>query len=312
MQGEKGNHDLTARHPSVHIPVLLNSLLEQIDYPPQAVIVDATVGLGGHARELGRRLDKDGLLIGMDVDQTSLNQAAERLKDLNCRVELHRRNFGELNDLLDERNIEAVDIILADLGVSSRQLADEAVGMSYQVDSPLDMRMDTRLQQTAADLVNHLHERDLADLIFEFGEERRSRRIARLVCQARREKPIERTRELVDIILRAMNLRGEKHKYKIHPATRTFQALRIAVNDELGQLDRLLAAGPERLKPDGRIAIISFHSLEDRKVKYAFREGKLEGKLDILTKKPVIADRDEISRNPRSRSAKLRIARKKE
>ncbi|MCK5269348.1 MAG: 16S rRNA (cytosine(1402)-N(4))-methyltransferase RsmH, partial [Sedimentisphaerales bacterium] len=204
------------------------------------------------------------------------------------------------------------DVILADLGVSSGQLADAERGISFQHDGPLDMRMDTRLERTAADLVNSLGQDDLANLIYRYGEERRSRRIARGIVMARREKPFERTLDLVKVIIRSLGITTKGRKSRIHPATRTFQALRIAVNDELGQLETLLQKAPRLLKTQGQIAIISFHSLEDRLVKYNFRENHKNGDYEILTKKPLVADNEERQQNPRSRSAKLRVARKVE
>lgn len=295
---------------SQHIPVLADVLLDRLEFPPSAVVVDATVGLGGHAAAMGRLLNREGILIGLDVDEKSLQHARRRLEQFECRIHLFQANFDELNTVLEQLGVDRVDVILADLGVSSRQLADAQTGMSYQLEGPLDMRMDRRLQRTAADLVNQLPEKDLADLIYQYGQERHSRRIARALCRARREKKIRTTADLTILILHALGIKGPGHKYKIHPATRTFQALRIAVNDELARLDSLLADAPHRLNPGGQIAVISFHSLEDRRVKNAFREQQKSGLLEILTKKPLTADQQEKRRNPRSRSAKLRMARK--
>lgn len=295
---------------AVHTPVLIEPLLRLLCYPADGIVVDATVGQGGHGRVLGERLSPEGSLIGFDIDEDSLSEAGRKLKGVHYRVALERENFGAIDQALAGLQITAVDIILADLGVSSAQLAMGRRGMSYQIDGPLDMRLDRRLEVNAADLVNKLRQDELADLIYRFGEERKSRRIARAIVDARKRKRIETTLELVEIINRSLGIKGTKRKYKIHPATRTFQSLRIAVNDELGQLEKLLQKAPGLLKAGGQIAVISFHSLEDRLVKYNFRDNKKAGVYEILTAKPITADDKERSENPRSRSAKLRIARK--
>jgi 16S rRNA (cytosine1402-N4)-methyltransferase len=293
-----------------HVPVLWEPLLGLLEYGPDAVVVDATIGLAGHASLLAGRLGEKGLLIGLDVDPASLAVSGERLSGASCRVELIRENFGGLTEVLSQLNIEKVDVIVADLGVNSSQLADSQRGMSFQLDGPLDMRLDDRCEETAGDLVNGLDEQELADVIYRYGEERKSRRIARAIVAARKERPIERTGELVEIVGRTLNYTGGGRKSKIHPATRTFQALRIAVNDELGQLERLLEQAPLLLNEGGQVAIISFHSLEDRLVKYSFRDNKQAGIFEILTKKPIIAAEEERMSNPRSRSGKLRAARR--
>lgn len=295
---------------AVHTPVLVEPLLRLLSYPADGVLVDATVGQGGHGRVLGERLGPEGFLIGLDVDQDSLVEADRKLKGVPYRVVLERENFGQIDQALAKLQVSATNVILADLGVSSAQLAVGRRGMSYQIDGPLDMRLDNRLELNAADLVNKLRQDELADLIYHFGEERKSRRIARAIVEARKQKRIETTLELVEIINKSLGIKGTKRKYKIHPATRTFQALRIAVNDELGQLEKLLQKAPGLLKVGGQIAVISFHSLEDRLVKYNFRDNKKAGVYETLTAKPITADDRERSENPRSRSAKLRIARK--
>ncbi|MHC5001138.1 MAG: 16S rRNA (cytosine(1402)-N(4))-methyltransferase RsmH, partial [Planctomycetota bacterium] len=217
-------------------------------------------------------------------------------------------NFAGMNEVLSRQNIDKVDFILADLGFCSGQLDDADRGLSFQKPMPLDMRLDDRLKTTAADLVNGLSQTELADVIYEFGQDRASRKIARSIVQQRSQKKFTTTTELAMLICRAMRL--TPHPGRIHPATRTFQALRIAVNRELESLDKLLAEAPGRLKPGGFIAIISFHSLEDGRVKRNFRQNKADGFYDILTKKPIAASREEIARNPRARSAKLRIAKR--
>ncbi len=295
----------------IHQPVLLKSLLEIMSYRPDAVVVDATVGQGGHAEALAQRLNEAGCLVGLDVDPDSLKIAAGRLSKAPCRVQLIRENFGNLAEVLSRLNIKAVDVIFADLGVCSGQLDDPRRGLSLQQDGPLDMRLDDRLTTTAADLVNSLKVEELADIIWRYGEERFSRRIARTIEQFRREKLIETTGELVAAINSALGISSKGHRSRIHPATRTFQALRIAVNDELGMLQRLLDEAPQLLRVGGVVAIISFHSLEDRPVKWNFRENARLEHYEILTKKPLMADENEMRANPRSRSAKLRAAKRR-
>ena len=294
--------------PVEHIPVLTEPLLEWILLPKDGVMVDATVGHGGHSQLFGRMLGPEGYLLGLDVDQNSIQRAHLNLSDLACRVELVRENFAGMNEVLSRQNIDKVDFILADLGFCSGQLDDYDRGLSFQKPMPLDMRMDDRLKTTAADLVNGLSQTELADVIYEFGQDRASRKIARSIVQHRDQKKLTTTTELAMLICRAMKLLP--HPGRIHPATRTFQALRIAVNRELESLDTLLAEAPTRLKRGGFIAIVSFHSLEDGRVKRNFRQNKADGIYDILTKKPIAATRDEIARNPRARSAKLRIAKR--
>ena len=294
--------------PAEHIPVLTEPLLERILLPTDGVMVDATVGHGGHSRLFGRMLGPEGYLLGLDVDQNSIQRAHLNLSDLACRVELVRENFAGMNEVLSHHNIDKVDFILADLGFCSGQLDDDDRGLSFQKPQPLDMRLDNRLTTTAADLVNKLSQTELADLIYKYGQDRASRRIARFIVQQRSQKKLSTTTELAMLINRAMKRPGQYSR--IHPATRTFQALRIAVNQELESLETLLSDAPSRLKPGGFIAIISFHSLEDGLVKRDFRQNKADGIYDILTKKPIAASREEITQNPRSRSAKLRIAKR--
>jgi 16S rRNA (cytosine1402-N4)-methyltransferase len=288
---------------SRHLPVLPAEVLQWLAPQPGQVIVDCTVGGGGHSRLITEQLGTSGRVIGLDQDPAMLDLARPRLADLH--VTLVHAAFDQIAEVLQEQGITTVDGILADLGVSSDQLDDPSRGLSFQQDAPLDMRMDPTRGETAADLLRRLPERDLADLIYQFGEERFSRRIARRLVEARKHDPIQTTGQLADLVRRCVP-RGKGHK--IDPATRTFQALRIAVNDELGSLDRLLAQLPECLKPGGRAVIISFHSLEDRRVKRAFRDST---RWQVLTKKPVTAGEDEERTNPRSRSAKLRAAERK-
>jgi len=293
-----------------HIPVLSKSLAEQIILPPEGVMVDATIGQGGHSYLFGRFLRENAVLIGFDVDKGALRVAESRLQGLKCKVILVHSNFSQTAEKLGELGIEKADFILADLGVSSVQLADERMGLSFGEDMQLDMRFDKRIKSSAADIVNKAREDELADLIYKFGEERASRRIARFIVEHRKREAIATTARLADIVCRALSRGSKKTKRRIHPATRTFQALRIAVNDELGCLSKLLDSGPAVLKKDGKIAVISYHSLEDRLVKRSFRKNESEGIYKVLTKKPIVPTRAEIAENRRSRSAKLRIAQK--
>jgi 16S rRNA (cytosine1402-N4)-methyltransferase len=307
-----------------HVPVLLKEAIDFLAVRRGGTYIDATVGLGGHSYEIAKRLGAPGHLIGLDKDPAALKIARQRLtqgpstarsdsqgeSERSARddkadwpeITLLHRSFAEI---AEGQRPGTIDGILADIGVSSLQLDDAARGFSFQADGPLDMRMDPRSERTAEQVVNHLDERQLADVIYEFGEERRSRRIARAICRSR---PIRSTAHLADVISAAARPMNQAER-RIHPATRTFQALRIFVNRELDDLKALLAAAPQILKPGGRIIVISFHSLEDRIVKDAFRDGAIKDMYyRILTKKPVTASEEESDRNPRARSAKLRAA----
>ncbi len=292
---------------SGHVPVLLKEAIDFLAVQRGGTVCDATVGLGGHSLEIARRLGAPGHLIGVDKDPAALEIASARLQaqsDDWPNVELRHASFAEIGKQCEPGSL---DSLLADLGVSSLQFDTAARGFSFQADAPLDMRMNPLSERTAEQVVNHLDERELADVIYEFGEERRSRRIARAIVRSR---PVHTTRQLVEVIsaaARSMKLGQKKHD-RIHPATRTFQALRIFVNRELDDLRDLLEEAPRVLKPGGRLVIISFHSLEDRIVKDAFREGVRLGHYRLLTKKPVTPGQEEIDRNPRSRSAKMRAA----
>jgi len=281
-----------------HVSVLAAEVVRLLDPRPGQVWVDCTVGGGGHARLIAERLAPGGRLVGLDQDPAMLALARPRLDGLP--VELVHANFDQLADVLRNLGVERVDGVFADLGFSSDQLSRADRGLSFRADGPLDMRLDPGIGATAADLVNKMSEAGLADVFFEFGEERHSRRVARRVVERRAERPFATTTDLADVVRRCVPRSGG-----IDPATRVFQALRIAVNDELGALDRLLAALPRVVVPGGKAGIISFHSLEDRRVKQAFRT---PGVWEPVTKKPVEAGADEASRNPRARSAKLRVA----
>jgi 16S rRNA (cytosine1402-N4)-methyltransferase len=290
-----------------HAPVLLQEAIDFLAIRRGGICIDATVGLAGHSYEIGKRLGAQGRLIGFDKDSAALEIARRHLDRPPAElagdwpeIELVNESFAEIGKRVAPR-YGAVDAVLADLGLSSLQLEDAARGFSFQAEAPLDMRMDRRSERTADQVVNHLDEKTLADVIYEFGEERRSRRIARAIVRSR---PIRTTRHLAEVISAA----SRPVKGRIHSATRTFQAIRIFVNRELQDLEALLASAPQVLKPGGRLVIISFHSLEDRRVKQAFREGERHGLYRVLTKRPVTASAAEVGRNPKSRSAKLRAA----
>jgi len=290
-----------------HIPVLADTLAGQINLPPDGVMVDATIGHGGHSLLFGRNLGPDGAIIGFDVDESSIRTAKLTLADLPCRVTLVHSNFAQIADDLDTQGFEKVDFILADLGLCSAQLTDVGVGLSFQANMPLDMRIDKRLKRTAADIISESDEKYLADLIYRFGQDRASRRIARFIVRHRVNEPIITTGQLAGIVCKALARPGKKRS-RIHPATRTFQALRIAVNNELENLEQLLASVPDLLKKDGWIAIISYHSLEDGMVKRNFRQNAKDSIYTLITKKPIVPTDAEIAGNRRARSAKLRIA----
>jgi len=293
-----------------HTPVLAGTLAEQIKLPSDGVMVDATIGQGGHSLLLGKTLGPEAVIVGLDVDINAVRRAQINLKELACKIILLNSNFSRIGEQLAGQGIEKVDLILADLGISSVQLADPEFGLSFQTNMPLDMRIDKRLKRTAADIVNKSDEKSLADLIYEFGQDRASRRIARFIVRQREIEPINTTSQLAQIVCRAFGKIKRGRRSRIHPATRTFQALRIAVNDELENLKKLLVSAPDLLKENGYIAVISFHSLEDRLVKNDFRQNGKSGIYRIVTKKPIVPTREEIEENRRARSAKLRIAQK--
>lgn len=293
-----------------HVPVLADILYEQIKLPHDAAMVDATVGQGGHSYLFGKDFSEKGMVIGFDVDENSLKSAEDKLKGLACQVKLVKTNFRNIKKELARIGVDKVDFILADFGVCSAQLVDKEIGLSFQENMPLDMRMDRSLRTTAADLVNKLPEDELADLIFKYGEERASRRISRFIAEHRKSQKILTTAQLAMVVCRALGKNPRDPRTRIHPATRTFQALRIAVNDELGSIEGLLNDAPAVLKDGGYVAAISFHSLEDRIVKNNFKNNKKNGIYEVLTKKPIEAGDKEVRDNPRARSAKLRIARK--
>ena len=291
-----------------HVPVLLKEAIEFLRVRPGGTYVDCTLGLGGHSEAILRELGAKGRLIGFDRDpeafdlaKSRLDRVSQELDEQAPRVQLVGAAFSSI-----ARHVEpgSVDGILADFGTSSLHFDEARRGFSFQADGPLDMRMDTRSGPTAEQVVNEASERELADLIYEYGEERRSRTVARAIVRGR---PITTTRQLARIVASAV---PPMKNAPIHPATRTFQAIRIYVNRELDEIKALLEAAPQLLKPSGRLVVISFHSLEDRIAKDSLRDGAQHGIWTVLTKKPVTAGEEEISRNPRSRSAKLRAAEK--
>jgi len=294
---------------SRHVPVLLQIAIRMLNVRRGGTYVDATLGLAGHASEVARRLGPEGRLIGVDRDPEALALGRQRLEALRQElgpempeVVLHDVEFSQMGEVLKGTK---VDGLLADFGVSSLQFDEAHRGFSFQADGPLDMRMNPRTGETAEQVVNHMGENELANVIYEFGEERRSRRIARAIARAR---PVTTTAQLARIVAAAAPAMKQE---RIHPATRTFQALRIYVNGELSEIEALLQLAPEVVKPGGRLVAISFHSLEDRRVKDALREGARQGIWEVLTRKPMTAEAEETDRNPRARSAKLRAAERK-
>jgi len=292
-----------------HVPVLLQEAIRYLNVRPGGVYVDATLGLAGHSSAIARLLGPKGKLIAFDRDPEAMALAKERLEALKDElgpempeVVLHDVEFSQAGEILQPASING---LLADFGVSSMQFDEAHRGFSFQADGPLEMRMNPREGVTAEQVVNQAGEKELADLIYEFGEERRSRRIARAIVRAR---PVTTTAQLARIVAAAAPMMKSD---RIHPATRTFQALRIYVNAELSEIETLLATAPKLLKPGGRLVVISFHSLEDRRAKDALREGAQQGIYEVLTRKPVTAEAEETDRNPRARSAKLRAAEKK-
>ena len=305
-----------------HKSVLLEETIEGLDIKPDGIYVDGTLGGAGHAGEVCRKLSAKGRFIGIDQDQDAIIAASERLSAFN-QVTIIRSNYCYMVQELAARGIYKVDGILLDLGVSSYQLDNEERGFTYRVDAPLDMRMDESAALTAREVVNTYSYEELRRILFEYGEERYAPAIAKRICQHREQKPIETTLELADIIRSAMPASALREKQ--HPAKRSFQAIRIAVNDELGELPPMLDAAEKNLKPGGRLAVITFHSLEDRIVKKKLQElaqgcicppefpvcvcGR-KPKVKLITRKPIVSVEEELAENPRARSAKLRVAEK--
>ena len=305
---------------AVHVSVLLRECIENLNIRPDGIYLDGTLGLGGHSFEIASRLTS-GRLIGIDRDETAIARAGRRLAPFAERVTLVHGNFSDACDILDELGIEGVDGMLFDLGVSSPQLDEAERGFSYMHDAPLDMRMDGSAALTAYEVVNSWPEERLNRIFWDYGEERYARRITAAIARAREQKPIETTMELVALIKSALPAQALREKQ--HPAKRSFQAIRIAVNDELNEVERMIATAPDKLNPGGRLCVISFHSMEDRIVKsgIAARENGCTcpreapvctcgfvRTLRSVSRKPILPSEEEIERNPRARSAKLRVA----
>ena len=305
---------------AVHVSVLLNECIDNLNIRPEGTYLDGTLGLGGHSYEIAKRLST-GRLICIDRDENAIAYSRERLREFADKVTFVHANFSEAAEILDNLGINSVDGMLFDLGVSSPQLDDADRGFSYMQDAPLDMRMNQSSSLTAYDIINGYGENEIAKILFEFGEERFSRRIAQEIVKARNQKPVETTLELVDIIRSAMPAAALREKQ--HPAKRSFQAIRIAVNDELGEISKMMDTAPDALSSGGRLCVISFHSLEDRiiKNKIASRENGcicpreapictcgFVRTLRSVSRKPILPSDEEIENNPRSRSAKLRVA----
>lgn len=303
-----------------HISVLLNECIENLNIKPDGIYVDGTLGLGGHSEQILKRL-KSGRLIGIDRDESAIKRTGERLKSYADKMTLVHGNFCDVSDILDELGIDSVDGMLFDLGVSSPQLDESERGFSYMNDAPLDMRMDNTGALTAWNVVNEWPETEIIRILRDYGEERYARRISQRIAEKRENKPIDTTLELVDIIRSAMPAAALREKQ--HPAKRSFQAIRIAVNDELGAVEEMMRTAPDKLRPGGRLCVISFHSLEDRIVKTAIaarengctcpREAPIctcgfVQTLRNVHRKPIVPCEDELNNNPRSRSAKLRVA----
>lgn len=306
-----------------HKSVLLQECINALNIRPDGIYLDGTLGGAGHSSQIARRLTEGGRLIGVDRDRTALAAAKERLAPYADRVTLVHSNFAEIDAILDSLGIPAVDGMLFDLGVSSPQLDDASRGFSYMADAPLDMRMDKDDALTAGEVVNTWPQGELRRILYDYGEERYAPQIAAAICRAREKAPVETTLELVDIIRSAMPAQALREKQ--HPAKRSFQAIRIAVNDELGAVSRMMQAAVGRLKPGGRLAVITFHSLEDRIVKSEMQQAArgctcppefpvcVCGKkplVKLVTRKPIVSGPAELEENPRARSAKLRVAEK--
>lgn len=304
-----------------HKSVLLQECIDALNIRPDGIYLDGTLGGAGHSSQIARRLTGGGRLIGVDRDRTALAAAKERLAPYADRVTLVHSNFAEIDAILDSLGIPAVDGMLFDLGVSSPQLDDASRGFSYMADAPLDMRMDKDDVLTAGEVVNTWPQGELRRILYDYGEERYAPQIAAAICRAREKAPVETTLELVDIIRSAMPAQALREKQ--HPAKRSFQAIRIAVNDELGAVSRMMQAAVGRLNPGGRLAVITFHSLEDRIVKSEMQQAArgctcppefpvcVCGKkplVKLVTRKPIVSGPAELEENPRARSAKLRVA----
>lgn len=296
----------------MHIPVLLKETIDSLNLQNGDVAIDCTINRGGHSKEICEKIGGSGTLIGIDVDKNALNEVSKKLKSAKCKVILEQENFRNLDKVLEKNRIQKANAILLDLGFSSNQMDDSGRGFSFQRNEPLLMTFKDNLKEedlTAKEIVNTWDEKNIADIIYGYGEEKFSRQIAKKIVEFRYEKPIETTQDLVSAIEKAVP-NWYKHK-KIHFATKTFQALRITANDEIRALKEVLPKAIGVLEENGRLAVISFHSIEDRIVKQFFKEQDNADKGQVITKKPIVPNRDEIKSNPRSRSAKLRVFERK-
>lgn len=295
----------------MHASVLLQEAVVSLGVKPGSTVIDGTLGSGGHARQICDQVGPSGTLIGLDLDTESIARSKELLADSECVIKFHEANFKDLDQVLKTEGVEHVDAILLDLGWSMDQFETSGRGFSFRRDEPLSMMLKASKSEAefdAADILNTWKEEDIANILYGYGEERFARRIAREIVERRDEHPLKTTTDLVDVIMSSVPA-FYRHG-RIHPATRTFQALRIAVNDELRSLSEVLVKGFTALRPGGRMAVITFHSLEDRIVKNFFRERVIADEGELMTKKPVIPTDEELMANPRSRSAKLRVIKK--
>lgn len=292
----------------LHIPVMLHEVIDYLDPSPGQIIVDATLGTGGHSLEILKKIIPGGRLIGIDRDEDSLAICRQRFSEFSGSYELVHANFVDLDQVLEKLGIDKIDGIVFDLGISTYQLKDVERGFSFQQEGPLDMRMDKSSYISAYDLMNNLNENEISHMLWSFGQERWHNRIAHLLVEERRNQPISTTRQLADLVMRAIPCRYRKGYYRIHPATRTFQAVRIAVNRELEILESSVKKAVAILRKKAKICVISFHSLEDRVIKHTFRALKADGLVDIITAKPMTPADSEVAANPSSRSSKFRVA----
>lgn len=291
-----------------HTPVMLQEILDYLNLSPGNIIVDATIGTAGHSKAMLERILPGGRLIGIDRDEESLSVARQRLREFSSSCEFVHGNFADIDTILNNLNIKKIGGVIFDLGISSFQLEDPHRGFSFQNEGPLDMRLDRASYISAYDLVNNLNEEEISTLLRDFGQERWHNRIAHLLVQERERQPISTTLQLADIVVKAMPSRYRHRYYRIHPATRTFQAVRIAVNRELETLENAIDKAITLLDKGARICVISFHSLEDRVVKWGFRKAASQDLIEIITPKPLTPRQTEIDSNPSSRSSKLRVA----
>ncbi len=292
---------------SLHVPVMLSEVIDYLKLAPGQVIVDATVGCGGHSLEILKKITPGGRLIGLDRDEESLDVCRRNLSEFKDSFELVHANFSDIDQVLEKQNIKNIDGIVFDLGMSTYQLKNAQRGFSFNQEGPLDMRLDKSSYISAYDLVNNLNENEISHLLWNFGQERWHSRIARLIVQERKNQPIATTTQLATLVMRSIPYRYRKSYYRIHPATRTFQAIRIAVNRELEILEEAIKKAVAFLNKQARICVISFHSLEDRIIKHTFRALKSDGIIEIITAKPLTPVFSEVESNPASRSSKLRV-----